>query len=267
MAIQGLPLEGGDKGCFYVSSGADKKTILKAWKNKEKGDRWWYKEVAKLSSPCYGLQVTKDDKLYVFSRTEVFRFENDKLEKILDVGKFGLKPGGPPGVTAFGIDGDGETIYFGDNGEPGKIWRIPSDQSKAEEYAGGFGWKRGSNRAPDGRLYICGPAKNIYMMCGPWMGQSGGKFLPPDCLFPGSADERDARRIRDGRASTLCKDGEWRELDRGEKNQALYKFRAWTPGPNGTAYSYYDGAKEIRVYRITGIDYNKPTVGPQFQGK
>jgi RNA polymerase sigma factor (sigma-70 family) len=258
-AVQGRPLDGGDKGTIYIGTGNGRK-VAKVWKNKEKGDRWWYKEIAEVSGSVH-LQMSKDDKtLYVCSASEVFRYENDKLVKVLDLSKFDVKnhKGGQVGRGMFVIGGDGN-IYFGDKGEPGRIWRIPPDLSKAEEYGGGF-------EKPE---YFCGPAKKGYWMCGPWIApdQNNYKFIAADTLFPCSADENDLRRIRDGRISALCKDGEWRELDRGEKNQALYKFRAWTPGPNGTAYSYYDGAKEIRVYRITGIDYNKPTVGPQFQGK
>jgi hypothetical protein len=253
VAIQGLPLEGGDKGAIYLSGGSDYKTLLKVWKNQEKGGRWWYKEIIKLDFPCNGLQIVNGGKLHVFSFSEVFRYENDKLEKIFDINKFGLKARG----GKFSIDGDGKTIFFGDNGEPGKIWRIPADLSKAEEYAGGF--------VPTGKR-PCGAAKGFYMMCGPWIGVSGN-FLPADTHFPSSADESAGRRLRDGRVSTLCKDGEWRELEGGQINQqALRKFRGWCPGPNGTAYSIYHGAGEIRVYRISGIDYAKPTVGPQAKG-
>jgi hypothetical protein len=102
------------------------------------------------------------------------------------------------------------------------------------------------------------------------MGPCGGKFLPPDCLFPGSADESDARRIRDGRASTLCKDGEWREVvtgTTGPESSLNGYFRGWCPGPNGTAYTFYVAGNEIRVFKLSGIDWNKPTVGPQAKGK
>jgi hypothetical protein len=98
------------------------------------------------------------------------------------------------------------------------------------------------------------------------------RYQPADVIFTSSHDEYSLRRVRDGRVSTFCRDGEWRELaDKVQTyKQAALWFRNWCPGPGGTAYLTYTGALTggggIRTWRITGIDASKPTTGSKRGG-
>jgi hypothetical protein len=72
--------------------------------------------------------------------------------------------------------------------------------------------------------------------------------------------------------ATLCTDGEWRELPSGrgiDGAKPLRWFR-WlrgnmcsVPGPNGTNVAIVDSLCKSAYFLVSGIDYDKPTVGPQ----
>ena len=97
------------------------------------------------------------------------------------------------------------------------------------------------------------------------------KFIPKDTLFLCAHDDAYLRRARNGRVSTLCKDGEWRELVRERaKKEALHWFR-WlrgnmcpAPGPNGTSVTPMVSISRYLTFRVKGIDYGKPVIGPQL---
>jgi len=146
----------------------------------------------------------------------------------------------------------------GYGGQIAAIWRVSPDGAKVEPYA---------RDAKKGLTMEDGPALSAGFACGPHMRPMlNSAFLhPPDTLFTSAHDEAPLRRVRNGRISSLCKDGEWRELGNRAKERLAW-FRNGVPGPNGTAYQTYGGATDVRTWRITGIDWGKPTAGAKLEG-
>jgi hypothetical protein len=102
-------------------------------------------------------------------------------------------------------------------------------------------------------------------------------YFPPDILFGTAVDESFVRRYKDGRISSLCRDGEWREFPKtpgtGEAaenikdNQAVNWGRGWWRG-NGYIYTvYYLSTGTSAIYKSGPVDFAKPAVGPLVEGK
>jgi hypothetical protein len=77
------------------------------------------------------------------------------------------------------------------------------------------------------------------------------------------------RRWVGGRTSSLCFDGEWREIP-GKGSAGVIMAKHYQPGQHGANYIYitYPGEEnnqDSRVYRIGPFDFTKPTVGPLVQ--
>jgi hypothetical protein len=107
--------------------------------------------------------------------------------------------------------------------------------------------------------------KEAGWFCGPHFaaGWNDSRYQPSNILLTSSHDEAALRRILDGRSSSLCNDGEWREVAGVRNRDTPSWFHMWRVGPNGTGYQIYSGGdwwSDQRLYRITGIDYGRPTV-------
>lgn len=273
--VFGSPLEGGDKGCFYFTDG---RTVKKVWKNPDKGGRWWFKVIvaskgkhsprskgqslpaleAGFSIKC--LQVMPDGRLIVFGEGGFYEYRQGTLVCLLgfddykDKGPRSAK-GGPEMPTQGILGGDGVFYvgtYFSGSGYSGRgpaVWRISSDAKQVEPYVQNRGKGDGAGMTTG---YFCGP--HI------WSSMHNYRYIPPDCIFLMAHDDAWIRRVRNGRVSTLCADGEWRELD--DYKKGLRNFRWWAPGPGGTATAVADTVSKFLVFRVSGIDYGKPVSGP-----
>ena len=284
IAVQGIPEDGEDKGCIYVSGGI--KGFVRVFRNKAKGNRWWFERIAgagKAKAPTkrgqsvvakdvalgrvHYLQFDLDEKLWLFAKGAFFHYKDGELTCILGpddyLGKGGPGPEKPCKEGYMGGDG---SFYLGTYltgegyGATGTaVYRVtisPDEVIKVVPYA----------RAQKRGVVLDGDAMTeASWHCGPHFapGWNATRYQPANVLIVSANDEAALRRIVDGRTSTLCNDGEWRELVGKRTKTAPLWFHGWRIGPNSTGYQFYSGgdwAGECRLYRITGFDLSKPTV-------
>jgi RNA polymerase sigma factor (sigma-70 family) len=268
LVVMGNPIEGGDQDCFFAVSNAN---VYRIWKNKEKGGRWWFKKVLGQDAGMGGIwtaHATRDGRLILFAEKGFYAYADGKLSLLLGTEAWqAALPKDAKGRTCTAtqglLGGDGYyylgTYYAG----PPLILRVSPDGKKAEQYVSNV-------NGADGQGHRDGAGIGTGWFCGPHLSasRSNPRFAPPDCIFPSTHDDSDLRRVRDGRVSTFCEDGEWRELKtpRGDASgRALYEFRGVTMGPNGTALVTFGKRIGGRCGVIRGIDYAKPTVGPKAE--
>jgi hypothetical protein len=265
VAILGEPIEGGDKGCILAFSASE---VFRLWKNKEKGARWWFKRVIGADAgmgTIYTGHATKDNRLVLFTGKGFYAYADGKLSLLLGTEAWqAALPKDARGRTCNAtqglLGGDGYyylgTYYAG----PPLVLRVSPDGKKAEQYVSESKAGR-RDGAGIGTGWFCGPHLSA--------SRSNPRFAPPDCIFPSTHDDSDLRRVRDGRVSTLCEDGEWREFkaERGDASgKALNAFRWFVPGPNGTAItSFKVPGPDGRCWIVRGIDYTKPIVGSKAE--
>lgn len=94
--------------------------------------------------------------------------------------------------------------------------------------------------------------------CGPADISFTGKVL-----FTHSIDSTIMRRFVNGRVSSLCKDGEWRE-NPGRTGGGTVGAGYYQPGRHGYNYFYiFSGVEDgnTLTYRFGPVDFAKPTVG------
>jgi hypothetical protein len=284
--VQGVPDEGEDQGCIYVSDPRD--GVTRIFRNKAQGDRWWFERIAgagegkaptkrgqsvRAKDVALGraryLQLGLDGKLWIYASGSFLQYENGKLTCLLGpddyLGKGGEGPRKPCTEGYLGGDGsfylgtyhDGEG--FGGKGVAVYRVRVSSGTIRVEPYA------KSQRGVRDGDAM-----KEAGWHCGPHLvpGWNETRYQPPDVLIVSANDEAALRRIVGGRTSTLCMDGEWREVvgkgrhDEGGVSRPLW-FHAWRVGPDGTGWQVYSGGgwlHEYRLYRLTGIDLSRPTV-------
>lgn len=294
LAVQGRPLDGGDKGAIFVPA-SNPNAIYKVWKDKGKKDRWWFKRVAGGGSaalpangksvpaiavglPGYNMFRGHDGKLYVRAggwNPSLFRYDDvqgdltcilspedyrDKLDK--------NKHGSPAGAETVLVGADG-AIYLGCSlGEGARpIYRISADRRKFDKIVHG----RGLNTGWDG------PALKSGYFDGPILAE----YFPPDSLFMTAVDDSQLRRYKDGRVSTLCADGEWREFPnkgkcgswlpmygyKGKDADSAIIGRRFVLWNNHVYMLYFNGLGSHAIVRFGPYDFNKPTVGPLVEGR
>ena len=287
LVVEGVPDEGAEKGCIYTTD--PYKNVVRVFRNKDKEDRWWFERVAgggKAPTPAKRgeavaakevgfqrmprLQHDKDGKLVVFVDSGFYHLEHGKLTCLLGPADYGAK--GPkntktkkvvPVLEGFmGGDGSFYLGYYysgggGDGAAIAAIWRVSPDGTRVEPYA---------RDTKKGLTMEDGPALSAGFACGPHMWMiNNARYQPPDILFTSAHDESMLRRVRDGRVSSLCKDGEWRELGNRAKERFVGAL-TWSIGPNGTVYQTQHSFRDIRTWLVTGIDFDKPTVGAKLEG-
>ena len=149
------------------------------------------------------------------------------------------------------------TMYIMHPWREGKVFKISADRSKLEYVVQNNKDIKGWN--------LDGPGLYSTWHCGPsWIKMSG------DTLFLRAIDSPSTRRLRDGRISVLCMDGEWREHSiEGKRRDVM--------SPSGMGYRvadhglpclfiHYTGA-DHRMFKYGPVDFTKPTIGPLVKVK
>lgn len=270
LSVTGRPLEGEDKGRVYVGimGGAP----YKVFRNKEKGDRWWMQrfgagttqlptEVGKtisvkdadLSSAQIGVgDMQWKGNYYTFDEAKgeitcVLSYSDYAGKAVHPNPKF--KNIGLPAQFMRASDGSFYAEWYYSCYSEGIIYRISADRSNVE---------------------LVAHCKNgVHNRDGAAIGEAGywgGPYLAgpiADGVIPISTiDGNSARRIKDGRTSKLCADGEWRET--ADNRNTAVCFKGWFLGPDmKTVWAPYSGEEhngDSRAYRIYPVDFNKPTV-------
>jgi hypothetical protein len=275
-AIVGRPDSGGKADGIYQSLGLDGR-IIRIWKNKEKGGRWWFEIVAGgggaaaprargQSAEALGVkfkwinmpQVGLDGKMRFMADNAMYLLDEGKVTCILSPDDY--KPAtevmkGLPNECYAGGDGSFYLGYYysGEGAYGGKapgIWRVKPD-GKVEPCCKS---SRGNKTTDGDALTESG------WFCGPHIGRGSGyracRYIPADSMFTSAHDEDLFRRLQNGRMATLCQDGEWREISNPGQGLTLGEI-----GPNGTVYFSLRRWVDMRLYRYTGLDFKKPVAG------
>lgn len=289
ITVSGLPLKGEDQGCIYFYW--PRQSPYKIYKSKEKKGRWWFKRIGapdKSNPPTSAGQIAKLDETnltdariangFIVWKGNVYEFDEakgemkclftlqdyiSKVESVL-TNWSGKRPGvslGAPEHIERTSDGNFFLSYFWKTYPAGNIFKISPDGKQLEHIVKDISWEVkgtgvGANRDGDGltTTWHCGPAD--ISTCG-------------NVLFLHAIDSVVVRRWMNGRVSTLCFDGEWRETPRGRGIPGWVAGKHYQPGQGNPKYNYiyitYPGEEnggDIRVYRFGPIDFTKPTVGP-----
>jgi hypothetical protein len=300
ISVQGLPLEGGDKGAIFLAA-SNPDLVYRIWKNKDKGGRWWFKRVAgggsaappasgksapALEVKLAGPMLIRSYDQYVYLRagdathSNVYRYDDKKgeLTGLLDAAdyrdKLDKNRNGSPARAEHVIVGTDGTIYLGCSvGEGNRpVYKVSADRSKLEKIVYGRGYNFG-NPGFDG------PALRTTYFDGPILIE----YNPPDTLFMTAVDDSYLRRYKDGRVSSLCGDGEWREFPskkavgqgsmlpmygyRGKDSEAAIIGRGWVRHKDYVYMLYFNGLGSHAAMRFGPFDFNKPTVGPLVEEK
>ncbi len=295
--VRGMPWEGGNKGAIYVLGGrrsGNAGKMYKIWRNSDKGNRWWFRRVAgggnkkpadqegfslagREAAFSTDLRFTADlggavpIHLYDRGSGNVFRYDDragtvtcvlayasykDKLQHP----EAGIKLG-PPEEVVIADDGTAYVSWYRGTKYYACIYRVPPDRRKAELFVY-------NPRPADGGSARDGLALKTYWFGGPQM----NGYQPADLIFAGAVDDRWLRRVKDGRVSTLCPDGEWREFaTRGDalKPPHLYAgfgTNSWAMYRNSPyVYRTYGSKSDYAttIIRFGPVDWHKPTVGRQ----
>jgi hypothetical protein len=285
----GRPLAGGDKGALYVlgsrRSGSAGK-VFKVWKNPDQGNRWWFRRVAgggqqplptkegeavaaleaKMVQPRFTADVGGSNGIYICESGSAYRFDEQKgqLTCVLSCDSYrnrvqhwnGKSFLGPAEEIIIADDGTAYLHWYHPSYPRGMIARMSADRSKVELIVVMEENKQRRDGAGLGSYWFGGPQMNGYQ--------------PPDVVLAGAVDDHWLRRYKDGRISTLCPDGEWREFGPGRPPRPMDLYAGF--GTNGWAmhrnYAYVyrtygsksDGANTI--IRFGPVDWHKPTLEP-----
>jgi hypothetical protein len=298
-------LEGPDKGCLYVTTGfytSHPDWVYKVWKNKDQGGRWWFKRVigggsakaptvAGQSVPALtvdlrqrehgaagaGVVIGADGKVYLQVKSQeksgaqyLYLYDEEKgsMTCVLSVADYANKVNwmevkGQGVFLSYLVPAVDGSFYLGFS-NPRMFYKVSADRTKVEKLLHGNGKTR---------TRFDGPALKSGWFDGPAL--TG--YYPPDILFGCAVDDSFVRRYRDGRVSTLCKDGEWREFpgdpgtgeagDNIKDNQAVNWGRSYVLGKDCLYQTYYLGMGSSAIYKCGPIDFAKPTVGPLVEDK
>jgi hypothetical protein len=280
LTIYGLPLKGEDYGRIYFHWRGS--SPYKIFKNKAKNERWWFKRLGKPGGPkpptTPGQTVKLEDVDLTDARIRngivvwhgnVYTFDEAKGEmtcsftladyepKVLEfLGRPG-KPIGEPEHYICTDDGSVYLLYFWKSYPSGEIFRMSPDRKKFEHIISDVThkppWKgtiRSSNFDGHGLIttWHCGPADITF---------SG------NVLFTYSIDSTVIRRWVNGRVSSLCMDGEWRE-NPGRAGGGVVGAGYYQPVPSGRYIYIFSGVENGNslCYRFGPVDFAKPTTGP-----
>ena len=274
--------------------------IYKVWRNKEKGGRWWFRRIMGKgdappptslgqSVPARNVRfgslpfITKrrlaannlKEEVVFWSGGEAWVYDDDKgdITCILRLSDYSAalagieiptvkkKPQRPDSLACL-QDGSFVLGTYQGTYPVGAVFRYWPDRKEIKLLAFDAGDvnKRWDGDALKECAFFGGP-----LLAGTW---------PPDTLFFGAVDDALLRRFKDGRVSTLCKDGEWREFptkaasgggERTWEASAPDKAPAWGRGwvitPKGYFYQLYCmGGGDAWAWRVGPIDWNKPSV-------
>ncbi len=287
--------------------------IYKVWRNPDKGGRWWFKVVmgnGKTAPPTeVGQSVPAKEvrfrqlpllfrtqrlpegrmEVYAFSEGAIWRYDDaaGTLTCVLSpkdyLGKpeLGLtgdgKPPGNPDRALVGPDGSFYLAWYQGSYSKPFVARVYPDRQKVERIA--------QNSGSVDKMFDGDALSQAAFFGGPLL--AGGGIWPPDIVFFGAVDDSALRRLKDGRVSTLCKDGEWREFprkglayhsnhpythrecapDRAPRWGRGWSLVPWKKGDQTGYYVvFYTGEGEQRFWLVGPVDFGKPTVGPRVGG-
>jgi hypothetical protein len=284
LTIYGLPLKGEEHGRIYFHW--DGGAPYRIFKNKEKGDRWWFRQIGapgKAKPPTTVGQSAKLDELDLTDariadgllawQGNIYKFNEPKGEITCEftladyeskakelLGRTDKKLG-PPEHYVRTEDGSVYLCYFWNTYPLGEIFRMSPDRKQFEHIVSDASQKLKGTGVGAGRN---GPGLTTTCHCGPADISFSGNIL-----FLHSIDSSVVRRWVGGRTSSLCFDGEWREIP-GKGSAGVIMAKHYQPGQHGANYIYitYPGEEnnqDSRVYRIGPFDFTKPTVGPLVQ--
>jgi hypothetical protein len=291
ITVSGLPLKGEEHGCIYFSW--PNESPFKIYKSKEKGGRWWFKRIGtpgKSKPPAKAGEVAKLEETdltgakigngFIVWNGNVYEFDEAKMEMkcLFTLDEYisrvesvitnwpGKRPGvsiGAPEHVARTSDGNFFLIYFWKTYPGGNVFKISSNGKQFEHIVKDVSDElkgKGVGANYDGHglatTWHCGPAD--ISTCG-------------NVLFLHSIDSVAVRRWMNGRVSTLCYDGEWREnpKGRGARGGVAVMAKHYQPGQgnptNNYIYITYPGEEnggDRRVYRFGPVDFTKPTLEP-----
>lgn len=295
LAVRGSPWQGEEKGAIYLLGGrrsGNAGKIYKVWRNPTQNNRWWFRHVGgggkrplptREGESLPALEAALDpavrfaadlggaDQLYLNNAGSAYRFDvrTGTLTCVLSYDSYRDKvrnrknsPLGPAEEIVIADDGTAYLNYYRASYPGGMIWRVSPDRRQVELIV-----SYGEGNAPGDRRRFDGSALGSYWFGGPQM----NGYQPPHLVLAGAVDDRWLRRYHNGRISTLCPDGEWREFaTRGDALKPPHLYAGF--GTNGWAmyrnspyvYRTYgstsDGANTI--IRFGPVDWHKPTVGP-----
>ncbi|GIW84110.1 MAG: hypothetical protein N3E46_00235 [Gemmataceae bacterium] len=272
-------------------------SIYKVWRNKEKGGRWWFKRIIGLGKSAPPTEVGKSiaakdvffDKLpfittgrvggklnvYFHSEGNLWQYDDAQgtLTCVLSTADYLGKPeigtrhdGKPlPPAEKIVVTPDG-SFYLGwyqGNYPKGTVVKVTADRKKA--------WRVAQDAGDVNKRWDGDALTQAAFFGGPLL--AGGTWAP-DIVFFGAVDDAPLRRFKDGRVSTLCKDGEWREFPTKQASgggeltwqacppdKAPAWGRGWVMADPGYFYQLYSmGGGDAWVWRVGPIDFGKESI-------
>ena len=289
-SVYGSPLQGIDNGFFLVSDGHK---VKKIWMDPEKNDSWWFKTIIGhgkkgiLPKKTGGvvnvkdfkvfinmLQVMSDGRIIIFVKGGFYEYKEEEkdgekeatltcllgVDDYLAASTIPMQRPDRQDVPRLGVMGGDGTFYLGTyfgtgyGGSTPSIWRkLPGEKLKPYAWCIHNGLKDGN-------------AMGSGAHCGHhfWAQMHNYAYIPDDILLITAHDEANLRRLRNGRISSLCPDGEWRELTDYLIPSAWF-WGASSPGPDGAVTGENVSISKNITFIVTGIDYTKATVGPLLE--
>ena len=308
--VYGYPLKGEEYGCLYLYWPDE--SPIRIFKNKKQDDRWWFQklgttggekppvvvgESAKISElDLLGARIRQGfmewkGNLYSFDLANpdgeitCMAILSDYLPKLTALYEAWLatdpnpkpKQRRKPKVPSQFSRGEDGVIYMASywNSPPGGVYRMLPDWKTVEHLVSDNSpvLKTLSKEALAERVKgldrenIDGPGLLTTWHCGP-----ADITVCGNLLFLHSIDSVAVRRWRDGRVSTLCYDGEWREApSRRFRPTGGVSGKHHHPGADGKyIYITYPGEErggDNRILRFGPSDFNKATIGPLVDDK
>lgn len=288
LTVYGRPLRGEEHGSIYVFW--PRQSPYKVFRNKAKDNRWWFRRVGMPGKATPPTELGKSALIHETDMTDArigngwiewrghmydFDEPKGKITCVLTLKDYerqveaalshwhNKKEGRSIGAPEFlqrADDGTFYLIYYHKTYPAGQVFRISADRKQCEHIVA----HRGDLKAPNN---LDGPGLVTTWHCGPAMIQVTG-----NSLFLSAIDSNTVRRWKDGRVSTLCLDGEWREFPTAAKNPGMVRFNGYVPAQYGLPYVYifYPGEDtfgDIRAFRFGPVDFQKPTASIREEKK
>ncbi len=278
----GLPLkdtsEGQPAGYLLVPCG---NRVWRVWRNPEKAGRWWAKALTKTrfagNPSIHTRRRNGKTEVILYHRGDAWLWDEgkDELKPILSAKDYMShevwktirreRVGQPPKRFAPLNDGSFLLAPYEESYPVGAVVHVSADGKEAKLLCKNA---RGNvDRDWDGDALT-----EVAFFGGPLLVD----VVEENIVLFTAIDDALLRRLRNGRVSTLCKDGEWREFptksaahysnapypyEKCPANKAPNWGRGYVVGPGGYFYQLYCmGGGDAWVWRVGPIDWAKPSV-------